>query len=165
MCEPVSMSVAATAIVASSVAKGVSDKMAADASASAQRRNAIVSEQAASLALQRGEEDAGRIQMKGSSLQGAQRAGYGASGADVNSGSAALTQEDTAQLTEVDKTIARNNAQREAWGLERQADNMRSSADATETAGWLALGGDIIQGASNAVALGSGGAAKAPGKA
>lgn len=157
MCEPVSVGLVAGAMVVGGVAKGISDKMAADASADAQRRNALISEQAASQALQRGEEDAGRIQMQGDAVKGAQRAGYGRSGADVNSGSAARTQEDTAMLTELDKTTARNNAQREAWGLDKQAENMRASADATESAGWLALGGDIIGGAANAAALFGGG--------
>jgi hypothetical protein len=163
MCEPVSATIA-TAMVVGGVAKGIGDKMSADASADAQRRNAIISEEAASQALEKGAEDAGRIQMQGEGLKGAQRAGYGASGADVNLGSAARTQEDTAGLTELDKMTVRTNAQREAWGLEKQAQNMRSNADATETAGWLALGGDIIGAGANAAAQFTGPKAKAPGK-
>jgi len=153
MCEPVSLGIALGAVVVGGVVKGVADKMAADSSANAQRRNAIISEEAASQALERGVETTGRIQMQGASLQGAQRAGYGASGADVNTGSAERTQTDTAFLTEMDKTTAKNNAQREAWGLEKQAENTRANADATSNAGWLALGGDIIGGAANAALL------------
>src|SRR5258708_15692814 len=125
MCEPVSLGVAAGAMVVGGVAQGIAAKQAADASANAQRRNALLSDAAASQALQRGEEGAGRVQMQGASLLGAQRVGYGASGVNVNTGSAALTQEDTAGLTELDKQTLRNNAQREAWGLNKQADNMR----------------------------------------
>jgi len=147
------MGVIAGAVVVGGVAKGVSDIQAASASANAQRRNALISEQAASQALQRGVEDAGRIQMRGASLQGAQRAGYGVSGADVNSGSAAHTQLDTATLTEMDIQTAKNNAQREAWGLEKQATNMRANADATESAGWLSAAGDIIGAGASAAML------------
>jgi hypothetical protein len=151
-------------MVVGGVMKGIADKKAADASADAQRRNAKVAEDAASDALQRGEADAGRVQMQGSSLQGAQRAGYGTSGADVNTGSAALTQEDTAMLTAMDVQTLRNNAQREAWGLERQADNMRRSADSTATGGNLALAGDIIGGVGNAAMLYAKPPTKPPGK-
>jgi hypothetical protein len=164
MCEPVSAGVIAGTMFAGAVTKGIADKSAADASADAQRRNAIISEEAASQALQKGEEDVGRIQMQGEAVKGAQRAGYGAAGVDVNLGSAARTQEDTSALTEMDKQTARNNAQREAWGLEKQADNMRSSAGATESAGWLAAGADIIGGAAGAASLFTGPRAKAPGK-
>lgn len=164
MCEPVSMGVIAGAVVVGGVAKGIGDKVAADARANALDRNAIIAEDAASQALQKGEEDVGRVQMQGASLQGAQRAGYGSSGSDVNLGSAARTQEDTAMLTVMDKQTVRNNAQREAWGLQKQASNMREDADSSRTAGWLALGGDIIGGASNAALIyGAGTKAKAPG--
>jgi hypothetical protein len=156
--------VVAGAIVVGGIVKGVSDKMNADASADAQRRNAIISEEASSQALQKGVEDVGRIQMQGASLQGAQRAGYGISGADVNLGSAARTQEDTASLTELDKKTARNNAQREAWGLEKQASNMRQNADATSSLGWLSMGADIIGAGAQAAALVTGPKAKPPGK-
>jgi hypothetical protein len=162
MCAP--LAIAAGAVVVAGVAQGVAQKGAADASADAQRRNAILSDQAASHALQRGEEDAGRVQLQGNSLQGAQRAGYGTSGADVNSGSAAQTQEDTAWLTELDKQTMRNNAQREAWGLGKQADNMRKSASDTAGAGNLALGASIIGGVGNAAVLYHSETARPPGR-
>lgn len=163
MCEPVSATIAG-AMVVGGVAKGVSDKLSADASADAQRRNAVLAEDAASQSLQRGEEEAGRIRMQGASMGGAQRAGYGASGVNVDSGSAARTQLDTVALTEQDIQTVRNNAQREAWGLETQASNMRESADSTSSMGWLQLGGDIIGGAANAASFAAGaGKSRAPG--
>jgi hypothetical protein len=161
MCVPAAL---AGAAVVGGVVKGVSDKMQADASASAQRRNAVIAEQAAQDALDRGDVEAGRIRMKGAALQGAQRAGYAAAGVVAGEGSAGRTEMDTVHLTEMDAQTARNNAQREAWGLEKQAENMRASADATETAGWLSLGGDIIGGAvSGALSFSGSGKAKAPG--
>lgn len=161
MCEP---TLIAGSVVASGIVKGVSDKMSADASASAQRRNAVIAEQAAQDALDRGDVEAGRIRMKGAALQGAQRTGYAAAGVVAGEGSAGRTEMDTVHLTEMDAATARNNAQREAWGLEKQASNMRASADATETAGWLAFGGDIIGGAvSGALPFSGSGKAKAPG--
>lgn len=166
MCEPVSIGLGAVAL-GSSIMKGIAEKDAAEERADAMRRNADVAEQAASLALQRGEESAGRIRMQGEGIRGAQRAGYAKGGVVVNTGSAARTQEDTAALTESDVQTERNNAQREAWGLKKQAENMRKDAESTEKAGKLALAGSIIGGAANAFAIGSGGfgGAKPPGVA
>ncbi len=164
MCEPVSMGVIAGTMVVGGIVKGIGDKMAADSRADAYDRNAVIAEEAASQALQKCEEDAGRIQMQGASLRGAQRAGYGASGADVNLGSAARTQEDTAFLTEMDMKTIRNNAQREAWGLKKQASNFRADASAARTAGWLSLGSDIIGAGAEAASLSTTPQAKPPGR-
>lgn len=165
MCEPVTIAVAAAGLaVAGGVTKAVGDKMSADSAANRDRQNAIYAEDAASSALQKGESDAGRIVTRGAALQGTQRALYGASGVDVNSGSAARTQEDTAGLTALDAETARTNAQLQAWGLKTQATQFREKADNEETAGWLGAAGDIIGGVAQGASQFIGGAGKAPGK-
>jgi hypothetical protein len=145
MCEPTAIVVGGSILVGG-IMKGQAEKDAAKASASAMKRNARIAEMAASDALQRGEQEAGRVQMAGEAVEGQQRAGYGAMGVDVNSGSAARTQADTAALTAMDMETVRNNAQREAWGLEVQATNMLSDASAVSKAGANALLGGIIGG-------------------
>lgn len=158
MCDPVSVGIGAGVLAAGgAVMQGVAAKKAADANAKAGRRNAKLAEDAASDALQRGEEDAGRIQMQGDALESQQRVGFAGQGVDVTLGSAARTQEDTASLTAMDVETVRNNAQREAWGLERQADNMRAEAAAASKGGNLALAAGIIGGAGSLIGAAAGG--------
>lgn len=152
--------------LAGGVAKGIADKGAADSSAGAQRRNADVADEAAAMALQKGENEALHLDMQASSLKGLQRASYAAAGVDSSQGSAARTQSDTDFINELDKQTARNNAQKEAWGLVQRADTMRSNADSTESAGTFSLFGDLIGGGASAIPYfaSAGKKVKAPGK-
>ena len=149
MCEPTSI-VIGGAIVAGAVAKAYSDDQAAKAAKAAGNRNAILAENAASDALQRGEADAARVRMQDGALAGKQRAALGSSGVDVNQGSAARVQEDTAAITAIDVETVRNNAAREAWGLRTQGLNYRANAAAAGRAGQNAVTSDIIGGAASA---------------
>jgi hypothetical protein len=153
MCEPVSITMGAIAL-AGGVAKGVADKQAADANAAAMKRNATQAEQAASVALQQGESDASRVQMQGEAIKGQQVAGYAGQGVDVASGSAAQTVLDTAAITGLDREVARNNAQREAWGLQAQGTNLRNAAKDATAAGNMALATGLIGGAGGAASAG-----------
>jgi len=74
--------------------------------------------------------------MQGASLQGAQRAGYGASGSDVNTARRSGPRRH-AFLTEMDKTTAKNNASAKLWGLEKQARiRARTRTRPRTRAGW-----------------------------
>jgi hypothetical protein len=153
MCEPVSITMGTLALVGG-IAKGVADKEAADANAAAMKRNAVQAEQAASVALQQGESDASRVQMQGEAIKGQQVAGYAGQGVDVSSGSAAQTVLDGAAITGLDREVARNNAQREAWGLKTQAVNLRNSSEDAKAAGRMALASGIIGGVGGAASSG-----------
>lgn len=164
MCNPVA-AVAAVAVV-QGVSQGVAANKAAKASASAARRNAEVAERAAEVALQKGEEDAATVTMQGEALEGQQRAGYAASGVVVDQGSAERTVESTETVTALDVEKIRRDAQREAWGLRRGAENMRRDAAAMRSAGRNALIGGIISGTASAASAYIGSrtpAAKPPG--
>lgn len=102
------------------------------AQASAARQNAAYSDIAASDSIKRGatDEDQQRLQTMGAI--GTQRAGFAANGVDVNSGSAANIQDDTAQLGEFDALTIRNNAAKEAWGYRTQSQTFRESAKTAE---------------------------------
>jgi len=103
-------------------------KQAGAAQASADLQNAQYADMAANDAVKRGavEEDQQRLQTTGAI--GTQRAGFAANGIDVNSGSAANIQDDTAQLGEFDALTIRNNAAREAWGYKTQSQTYQTSA-------------------------------------
>lgn len=72
---------------------------------------------------QRGNLAANRLDMQTTRMIGTQRAGLAAQGVDVDYGSAAAVQKDTATLGALDALTIRNNAWREAWGYKTQALN------------------------------------------
>ncbi len=66
-------------------------------------------------------------------LQGAQRAEYGASGVNVNVGSPAAMQADTAAEGVYEANKTRYQHELQAWAKEREADNLRFKAVATRS--------------------------------
>lgn len=88
--------------------------------------NANIAEQAAKDAISRGDIEAGRVRSGTRQTVGSQRAALAAQGIDVNTGSAADVQSDTARIGALDELTARNNAAREAWGYKVQAWNERT---------------------------------------
>lgn len=109
---------------------GQSDSTAAAAKYQAQvaRNNQIIAGQQAQDAIARGQvaEQAQRRQV--GSVLGAERAGYGASGVSLSSGSPLDIQGDTAQLGELDALTLRSNAQREAAAYRAQGSNFGAEA-------------------------------------
>lgn len=83
--------------------------------------NAQVAEMQAQDAIVRGRETEARHRTDVKRMIGSQRAGFAASGVDVNDGSAVDVQADTAALGELDALTIRTNAAREAWGYKIQA--------------------------------------------
>ena len=59
---------------------------------------------------------------------GTQRAGMGASGVVVDSGSGGKVLQQTAAMGEMDAQTIRSNAMRESWGYKTEADNLRQQA-------------------------------------
>lgn len=76
--------------------------------------------------IRRGEQDTVGIRRETRRLQGSQRAAFAGQGVDVNSGSAALIQEETREFGEQDVVTARANAYREAWGLRVEASRIEA---------------------------------------
>jgi hypothetical protein len=77
----------------------------------------------------RGEADAVAYKKKVRKLRGSQRAAYGASGVDVNTGSAMLVQQETEEQGALDALTIKNNAWKRAWGLKQEASNERFSGE------------------------------------
>lgn len=126
MCE--AMGAGAGLGIMGGILKGVDAKATLEKRADSEEINALLARKAAQDAIQRGEQDAEKVDLEGAQAEGKQRAGYGAMGVVVGEGSAGLTERDTAQMTKVSEDIVRNNAHREAWGLERQADQFLRQA-------------------------------------
>jgi hypothetical protein len=106
-----------------------SSKAAYGAQAQVNRNNAQIAGWQAEDALKRGDKDAMRVKTKANRLKGAQRAGFGANGVDMSTGSALQILSDTEYFGEVDATTVKNNAEKEAWALRNQA--MGFNADAS----------------------------------
>lgn len=93
------------------------------------KQNAQFKNQAAEDALDRGRKASDLQRVQTQQMIGTQRAALAANGGDVNSGSAALLQDDTAMLGELDALTISNNAAREAYGYKvgAQQDMLNSS--------------------------------------
>ena len=79
-------------------------------------------------AIERGKADQEMIMLDTAEVQGRQMVLGAASGADVGSGTLARLQEDSAFMGALDVQVAKNNARREALGLEAEANNIRTGA-------------------------------------
>lgn len=119
---------------------------AADARYQAQvaRNNRMVADENAALAAQSGEARESSQNMKTAQSVGGIRAGFGASGVDVNTGSAATVQGSAAKLGALDALTIRSNTAREAYGYEVAATNDTAQAQLLESEAKQAeAGGDI----------------------
>lgn len=142
MCEPTTWIMIGSAVLgaAGSIQQGQSISEAADA-------NAKFGRIMARDALDRGEADAADARRQGDAFKGSQAAAFGASGAEINTGSSATILEDTAQLNELDIMRLRNNAEREAFAFESGAAIDTATADNARTAGGIGAAGSLIGGA------------------
>lgn len=86
-------------------------------------QNAGYKEMAAQDAEKRGAVQADQYRRQVGQMIGSQRAGFAGNGIDVNSGTAAEIQDDTAAFGEFDALTIANNAAREAWGYRVGAQN------------------------------------------
>lgn len=122
------------------------------ANARTARQNARLARAAAEDALQRGEQEAGRIRTAGDVLVGRQVAAYGHAGVDVGSGTPAKTIAQTSAVAELDAQMARTNAFRRAWGYEQQARGLYQQARDLRSATYLNLVGTFVGGAGSMMA-------------
>lgn len=102
--------------------------------------NAQAAESEAAQTRQQGIQNEVRQRQKTNLIIGQQRAGYGASGVDVNTGSANLVQADTAKFGELDALQTRANANNRARSLDTQANAYR----AQRSNPFLAAGSTIL---------------------
>lgn len=131
----------------------------ADSQADALRRNAVYMSRAADDAKLRGIRDADMARVEGQQFIGAQRAAMAGSGGVVDSGSNAILAQDTAQLAEFDALTIMNNAAREAYGYQVQADdNVRTAKNLQKQARkdrLTSILGGVLQGGIGAFTSGA----------
>lgn len=157
MCEgaTIALGVAAAASLAGGAIKAKAARDAGQAQGAILDENAVLAEQAAGDAVNRGALAAGRIRLEGGRLQAKQRAQYASSGVDVQAGSAVDVVADTSALSGLDAEIAQNNAMREAWGLRKQAGQFRKQAKLARDSGDSSAVASILGGIGGAASYGA----------
>ncbi len=115
--------------------------------------NAEYNELQARDALERGDEEATEMRKTTRQVIGAQRAKQGASGVDVNSGSAVDVQADTAVIGEQDALTIKSNAMREALGYRLGASDYRARGAIERTQSKMAAYGTLLSSGSQAVSM------------
>jgi hypothetical protein len=155
VCDPISLTIAATAVAA--VGQGVSaystyqqDRYEAKVATA----NAAIKTDQASDALARGRIDNLRYQRQLAQQMGEQNARLAANGIDIGYGSAANVRADTAMFGREDVNTINENAIRETKGYEVDAMNYRAEASAKKSAAT----GALIQGAFGVASTVLGGA-------
>jgi hypothetical protein len=128
---------------------GQQEQAASEDQAQVDDYNASVADLQATDATQVGAEQESQYRASVRSTLGSNRAKGGASGVDVNFGSAVDTQGDIANLGEQDALQIRTNAARQAWGYNVQAYDLRRAAGiARKTGAAQAEAGSEAQSAS-----------------
>ena len=120
-------------------------------------QNAAFKNDTANETINSGDTAADWQRVKSGQAIGTQRSVQAANGIDVNSGSSALIQDDTAMLGELDALTIQNNAAREAYGYRVQAQQGLSNAAQTVKNGKTAAMGSILGGAGKAFGSFAGG--------
>lgn len=108
---------------------GRAQREAAESQAGLADYNAAVAKLQAQDAIARGREEESQYRQQVAGMIGSQRAGFAGANIDVSSGSALDVQADAAFLGELDALTIRNNAAREAWGYEVEAEDQRRRAE------------------------------------
>lgn len=121
-----------------------------EAAANAASYNAAVAQNAATYARQAGEVQAQAADRQTAALIGRQKAGFAASGIDVNTGSPLDIQSDTARFGRLNDLTIRNNAARQAWGYQAtgnletaQAQNYQTAATTSAIGSLIGTGGSV----------------------
>lgn len=144
MCDPLTLTVAATAV--SAIGTGASSIAAAQQAryqAEVADRNARIENDAARDSLERGRIEDKKLQERTAQLMGEQNAALAANGIDIAFGSAANVRGDAAVIGQQDAATLRENSMRETRGFEINAANYRASAQASRQA----ASGALINGA------------------
>lgn len=125
------------------IKQGQDARAAADFNADIQRKQAIQAENV-------GADQAARKIQEGRKLASTQTVMAAAGGLDTGSGTTANIINETAKYSELDALRITNNAARQAWGLQTQANLEEQQGKNAQTAGFINAGASILGGASNA---------------
>lgn len=162
--DPATIAIAAT--IGSALIGGVgaveqsnAAKAAAGFNSQVAANNAKTAQQNATFTAAEGEQNAATSEAKTKAQVAATLANQGASGVDVNSGSAVSVRSSEAELGMLDALTIRSNAARQAWGYQTQSvsDQSQSQLDKYQgeqasTAGLISGAGTVLSGVGSATA-------------
>lgn len=132
-----------------SVAKGAAQYESGQYNAQVARNNQSIANNNAQWAVDRGNVEEGISRERTAQMIGSERAGYGANGVDVNTGSASRVQSDTARIGAMDAQTIAQNAQRSAWGYRAQGGSFGAQAQLDQMEGDQAGMASLVGGVSN----------------
>ena len=112
------------------------------------KNNAISQQHMAEAVIEKGKRDEMNLRMTIAQKKGEQRAALGASGRDVESGSASDIQADAAMVGELDALTLRSNAELEAYGHTVGAQNSIAQGRLDRSRGDYGAAGSLLSGAS-----------------
>jgi len=140
MCEPVTLAIAATAVAAAGTAvKTINTMKSQTYQARVADANAKMASSQAADAAERGKIEAQRVMGRNSQLLGRQRAAAAANGIEVDFGSSADVQNDTAEIGRQEVATTYQNAEREGLGYDISASNYQAKAASARAARSAAL--------------------------
>lgn len=151
MCEPTTIAMGLMAVSGAFAAKSAHDQ--GKYQQKVMENNAKSAEYAAQDALARGavEEDQARQRMR--AMIGQQKAALAANGIDTTTGTGSLLLTDTAGLGEFDALTVRNNAMKQAYGMNVQADNLMAEGAAARVGGRNQAIGSLLTTGSQAMSM------------
>lgn len=132
--------------------KSFSAFSAAQYSSKINKMNAMLVEQNAKYSRAKGELEAQRLHRIGLEVAGSQRAAFGASGVSVGTGTPVDVVTDTFTRSDIDASMARYNAELEAFGFEVEASNYTAASRADDmkaTQSLLGLGSTLLTSATS----------------
>lgn len=132
---------------------GIGAKQQADAQAEADLANARALRLRALEVMQQGQRQSGQARMAGSKAIAGQKVAFAANGVDSTSGTPLSLMADSRMMSELDATTLRNNAAREARGIQTQAGQLEKQAAATRRAGNWSLAGSLIGAAGQSAGM------------
>lgn len=142
-----------------SVGQGIMGAQAQATQGEYQRRTAEMNARLADIqatdALGRGDKAAAALRYKGKQFMGAQRSNLVAQGIKIDSGTAAVVQENTRSAIEQDTMTIQNNAWREAWGFKVSALNQRTQGQIAAFTAENNARNTLLSGGLNALGYGA----------
>jgi len=142
--------VAAAATVAGAGVAAAGAIQQGDTASKASKANAAAQQATATSEENVGAQKAADQEMKAKKIASSQIASAGAGGVDPATGSPLTMESQTAEFGELDKLRIINNASRQAWGLETQADITGYQGSQQQQASYLNAGSTLLGGVSNA---------------
>lgn len=142
--------IAAGAAIASTAYSGYSAHEQGKYQEKVAKNNAKSAEYAAADAMARGAVAEQQQRAKTRAFIGQQKAALAANGIDISTGTGSLMLTDTAGLGEFDALTVRNNAMKQAYGFNSQADNLLQEGRAARIGGRNAMTGSLLTAGSQA---------------